>query len=200
MSGRQLFRTPIAIGMLCGALAGGLGMLLQLVNLRGLMQSGLFFQYIIGFELLQLTLLTALPARIALGHWRFFIKLEAILLALVFGTYVPPSLLLSGTGSFNNYVFMCAWLVLTTLASGAILGRTLAVAYNRPELLRAGTRWGALGSLARITVILSAMLHGRTGQESTAMIAMLSALAFVVQGVVAAVPFERARTLNCDSE
>jgi len=175
-----------------GRWRAALGILRLLVNLRELMLSGLFLQYFIGFELLQLNLLIALPVRIALGHWRFLIRLELILLALVFGYFGFPYLWFYWIGGTNTFVYFgYAWTVLLTLASGAILGRALTVAYNRPELLRAGMRWGALGSLARIAVTFSPFIFNRMSPESTAMMAMLSVLAFVVQGVVAAVPFER---------
>lgn len=191
-----LFRTPIAIGMLCGALTGSVGLLVLAIKPYKALGPEWTALYFLALELLQLNLLIALPARLIRGHWGSLFRVELTLIALLFVASVLPYFLMhhiwSLLGDSFRY-FWFAWRILYFVAAGALLGRTLAGAFDLLDLRRAGMAWGAVGSSGRVLLVVGSAVIGKTDTEGAAAFGMLAAIAFIVQGAVAAVPFERMR-------
>lgn len=199
MSERRLFRTPGAIGLLSGGLAGAVGLVSTVLEAH--LQSA-----VDGFHLLwnltalaTLLLQFVLPALLIKQNARMIVGLLLRIGAFFFLAFASPLMLLvDGWGFLADHIqiYWVIWNVLYSIAFGLFLGFALARIYRREKLLKPALGWGVLGSVVNIALqLVLGYLYiylEDTSENWWAGIAMATAVAQVVQGAVAAVPFERA--------
>jgi len=106
-------------------------------------------------------------------------------------------LLVDGWGFLANnlQIYWLIWSVLYSIGFGLLLGYALTRIHRREKLLKPALRWGILSSSVNIVLqFVMAYLYiylEDTNEDWWAGIAMATAVAQIVQGAVAAVPFER---------
>lgn len=203
MSAGRLFRTPIAIGMLSGALAGGVLLLHVWISptLFGPRYTVWFFYYTVARVLLELTFLFTLPALLVSKRARFLIALQLLLIVFIFLVFiasaygVPLIVELVGHSEIASTVYNALFI----LMSGALLGLSNAYVYDHVKLRFAGLKWGVLGSSFRIAAYVAHESLQSSGPEKSALFAMLLAMGLVAQGAIAAVPYERECTVKLNA-
>lgn len=198
MTDRRLFRTPISIGLLSGGLAGAVGIVSTVIEAR--LETSLD-----GYNLLwnltavaTLLLHFMLPAILVRQSARLIVLLLLRITVFFFVAFAFPLMFLVDGWSFlanNTQVYWLIWNVLYSIGFGLLLGYALTRIYRHEKLLWPALRWGVFSSIGNVLLQFALayvyIYLVDTNEDWWAGIAMATAVAQVIQGALAAVPFER---------